>query len=167
VLNAREELENLDSNYFTRKRRDRRFDSIVRKAIDADKPMSAADINRITGRYSDRLLELRGTTIGRTEALSSMNEASDEALRQVVQQGLAPPEAVLRIWDAAGDSKTRASHVAMDMQERGLDETFTAGSGASLMHPGDSSHGAGAGEIINCRCIVTHKIDFIAVELAA
>jgi uncharacterized protein with gpF-like domain len=71
---------------------------------------------------------------------------------------------VVRVWDATGDSRTRETHAAMDGQEVGPNEPFASGSGAQLMHPGDGSLGAGASEIINCRCVVTHKIDFIAVE---
>ena len=167
AMNARGELENLNSNYFTRQRRDRRFDSIVRKAIATETALPQTDINRIVGRYEDRLLELRGTTIGRTEALASLNEASDESLRQVVDQGLAPPSAIERIWDATMDARTRPSHASMEGQNRGLNEPFVTGDGALMMHPGDTSLGAGAGDVINCRCIVKHKIDFVAVELAA
>jgi hypothetical protein len=164
VMNARTQLENLDAGYFDRKRRDRRFDSMVRRAIENDTPLRDADIDRIVGRYSDRLLKLRGDTIGRTETLQALNEAADESLRQVIDEGLAPPDAVVRVWDATGDSRTRETHAAMDGQEVGPNEPFTSGSGAQLMHPGDGSLGAGASEIINCRCVVTHKIDFIAVE---
>lgn len=148
-------------------RRDRRFDSVIKKAIDSDKPLSQTDIDRITGRYSDRLLKLRGDTIGRTESLQALNEASDESLRQVVDEGLAPPDAVTRIWDSAGDTRTRPAHVAMDNSKRGVDEPFESGTGALLMHPGDSSLGAGADDIINCRCIVSHSISFIEIENAA
>lgn len=167
VINARRDLEALSSNYFNRKRRDRRFDGLVRRAIESGEPLNDADINRIVGRYADRLLELRGTTIARTEALQTMNEAADESLRQVVDEGLATPEGIRRVWDATGDARTRPDHAQMDGDVEGLNDAFTSGSGARLMHPGDMSLGAGAGDIINCRCVVRHEIDFIEQELAA
>jgi hypothetical protein len=167
AINARRELENLYRNYFTRQRRDRRYDSMVLKAIEGERDLTQADIDRIAGRYEDRLLKLRGDTIARTEALQALNKAADESLRQVVDEGLAPPDAVKRVWDATGDSRTRDSHAAMDGQEAGMDEPFTTGAGHQLMHPGDGSLGAPASEIINCRCVVKHEIDFIAVEQAA
>ena len=152
---------NLKSSYA---RRDRRFDPMVRRAIESGTPLDEATINRLVGRYEDRLLDLRGQTVGRTEALASLNEASDEALRQAVDEGLAPPDAVKRIWDATGDLRTRPDHVAADGQPRGLSEPFIVG-GMSMMHPGDPA--GGAANVINCRCIVRHEIDFVKVEQAA
>ena len=148
-------------------RRDRRFDSIIRKAIANGTALSQADINRIVGRFEDRLLALRGEMVSRTEALAALNEAADEALRQVVDEGLAPPDAVERVMDATMDSRTRPAHASWDGQVRGIDEPFQSGTGAYLMHPGDTSLGAGADDVVACRCVVTHRIDFIAVELAA
>lgn len=168
VEKCRAELEDLDEAYFNRERRDRRFDKKIQKAIDAGTPLSAADIDRIVGRYEDRLLELRGSTIGRTEALQSLNNAGHESLRQVVDQGLAQGEAVTRIWRSAGrDGRTRETHLELDGTEVvGLEALFESPSGALMLHPGDFSNGAPASEIINCRCIVEHKVDFIAIERA-
>lgn len=161
ALNARSDLEDLNSNYFTRKARDRRFDSLVRRHIESGTPLSEADINRIVGRYEDRLLKLRGDTIGRTEALSSLNEASDESLRQVIDEGLAPPDAVKRIWRHSHAGNERPGHLEMEGTERGPDEPYTNPvTGAVLMHPGAGP----ASEVINCRCMLEHKIDFFAVE---
>ena len=158
---AREQLEALDPAYFQRELRDRRYDSMVRKAIEADTPLSQADIDKISGRYADRLLKLRGDTIGRTEALAALNEASDESLRQVIEEGLAPPDAVKRIWRHSFGKNERPGHVAMDGTAVGVDEPFTnPETGNQLMHPGQGP----ASEVINCRCIVEHDIDFIAVE---
>ena len=164
IIRARNELYNLDSNYFTRARRDRRFDSVVRKAIDSGKPLPSATVDRLTSRYSDRLKELRGATIGRTEALASLNAAADESLQQIIQEGLAPPDAVKRIWRHSYGKDERPGHLAMSGQERGPDEPFAnPNTGALLQRPGDGP----ASEVINCRCYVEHKIDFVKVELAA
>jgi hypothetical protein len=140
---------------------------MVEKAIESGTPLSENDINRIVGRYEDRLLELRGTTIARTEALQSMNEAADESLRQVIDEGLARPENIRKVWDATNDSRTRPDHAVMDGDVAGMNEPFTSGSGNQLLYPGDTSLGAGAGDIINCRCVIRHEIDFIAIEAAA
>jgi hypothetical protein len=35
-------------------------------------------------------------------------------------------------------------------------------SGARMMFPGDFSLGAPPEEIINCRCVVKHRVDFLA-----
>jgi hypothetical protein len=164
VVNARRQLENLDGAYFQRVRRDKRFDAMIHRAIESGTPLGEANINRIIGRYDDRLLELRGTTVARTETLTALNEASDEALRQAVDTGLAPMDAVIRIWRHSFSANERAGHLAMSGQERGLNEPFqNPETGAMLMHPGDGP----ADETINCRCFIEHKIDFVAAEQAA
>jgi len=161
---ARIQLNDLDSAYFQRKLRDRRFDSMVRRAIESGEPLSQADIDRITGRYADRLLKLRGDTIGRTEALTAMNEAADESLRQVVEEGLAPADAVKRIWRHSFSQNERPGHLEMSGEAVGIDEPFTNPvTGVQLMRPGSGP----ASEVINCRCVVEHEIDFVAVERAA
>jgi len=160
VANMRRDLENLDERYFTRGRRDKRFDSIVRKAIKEGKPLGADTVDKLTGRYKDNLLKLRGDTIARTEAISSLNRSEHEALAQAREQGLT--NTVKRAWDSAGDDgKTRESHLIMDGQTVGPDEPFTTPDGFKLMFPGDTSLGAPPEETINCRCRVRTIVDWL------
>lgn len=163
VTNMSSELRNLDSNYFTRTLRDKRFDSVVRKSIETGKPLNAAQRNRIVERYEARMLKHRGDTIARTETLASVNQAADEALNQVIDEGLAPKNAAKRIWRHSFAGNEREGHLRMNGQERGVDEPFQNPiTGVPLQHPG-----AGPGsETINCRCWVEHRIDFKAVEEA-
>lgn len=163
VSNARAELSDPEimGRYFERTRRDKRFDSIVRKAMKAGKPVSLADIERITQRYSDRLLKLRGETIARTELLNGMHSAQHEGVEQLIEKGQIRADQVTRIWDAAEDGDTRESHRAANNTKAGPDGTWLIG-GHRMKHPGDRSFGAPAGEIINCRCRVDVDIDFIA-----
>lgn len=161
AINARDQLTNLDPGYFARTRRDRRFDSVVRRAIDSGSPLTQSQIDVIVGSYENRLLQTRATNIARTEALTSLNEAADEALRQVVDEGLAPPDAIKKIWDATLDQRTRPTHAEANGQEVGMDEPFFVG-GYAMMHPGDEN--APPDETINCRCVVRHKVDFSKVD---
>ena len=156
---ARNELKNLNSNYFTRTRRDRRFDSAVQKSIENEKPLPDNVINNIVGRYEDRLLETRATNIARTEALTAMNAAGNEAMAQVVDDGLAEKDAITEEWDASADSRTRPDHRNADGQKIKHGGIFVVG-GYQLRYPGDTSLGAPASETINCRCMVKRKIDF-------
>ena len=55
-------------------------------------------------------------------------------------------------WIATGDSRTRDTHLALDGQERDIDEAFSNG----LMFPGDAS--GEPAEIWNCRCSIASKI---------
>ena len=162
VANMRRDLNDLSEHYFTREARDKRFDSIVRKAIDSDTPLSGAKVNAIVDKYSDNLLLQRGETIARTEAIQSLNKAADDAFRQAIDEGTLKPNAVTKTWDSAGDSRVRPSHRLMDGQAVQMDEPFKTPDGAQLMFPGDTSLGAPGSEIIQCRCRVRHEVDWFA-----
>lgn len=152
--------------YLTRARRDRRFDGLVNRAIAAGRPVAAGDVERIVGRYADRLLQRRGEDIARTEAMAAFNTARDEAYEQLVESGRVKADNVLKAWSAVGDGRTRDAHAAMSGQRRAIGAPFQSPTGAQLMFPGDSSLGAGAGDIANCRCTSQYRVDFIA-EAAA
>jgi len=71
-------------------------------------------------------------------------------------------EDVVRAWDSAGDARTRETHAAADLQDPvPQGQPFIVG-GYSLMYPGDTSLGAPAEEVINCRCYMAPEIDFFA-----
>lgn len=166
VTNAKADLLSGDAarmkGYFSRARRDKRFDGVVNRAIAEGKAVSAADVDKIAGRYADRLLQLRGETIARTEALAAFNEAREESFRQAVDTGLVRPKNVRKVWSATMDNRTREAHAAMNGMEVGIEDPFDSPTGARLLHPGDTSLGAGPEDVIACRCAVTYRIDQIA-----
>jgi hypothetical protein len=168
AIRARAELLSGDPaqlrNYMTRARRDKRFDSIVRRALKDGKPIARADVDKITGRYKDRLLALRGEMIARTEALAGLNAGKEEGIRQLIDSGKLPRSAVKKRWRATGDGRTRDSHAAMNDQEVGIDDAFVSPlTGAQLMFPHDASRGAPASEIIGCRCFYEIRVDYIGM----
>ena len=61
-----------------------------------------------------------------------------------------------KTWVTFGDSKVRPSHKAVNGTRIPIDEAFTVGN-SKLMFPNDTSLGADAEEIVNCRC--TLKFD--------
>lgn len=158
VANARRELQQLDASYFSRERRDKRFDAAVRKAIQSGKPLTQTEIDKITGRYSDRLLQLRGEMIARTESITAMNAAREESYRQAVEAGDIDPANVTGIWQATGDKRTRHTHKAMNGQRQAFEQPFRSPSGALLLYPGDTTYGAPASETIGCRCTKVYRI---------
>lgn len=167
VIRARQELLSGDPaqlrNYLTRARRDKRFDRIINKAIRDGKPVARADVDAITGRYKDRLLQLRGETIARTETLAGLNAGKEESIRQLIEAGKVQRTQVKKIWRATGDDRTRDSHMALNGAEIGIDEAFTSPlTGAQMMFPHDTSRGAPASEVIGCRCYMEFKIDYLA-----
>jgi hypothetical protein len=58
---------------------------------------------------------------------------------------------VTKEWVTVGDERVRQAHMLADSQVVTLNQPFSVG-GQLLRWPGDSSLGASAGNIINCRC---------------
>jgi hypothetical protein len=132
------------------------------KLLAEGRPQS--QIDRMAQQYSNKLLRQRGETIARTETLKALNAGRQEALDQLIENpnNDVQAEDVVRAWDSAGDGKTRPTHVAADLQDPvPQGQPFIVG-GYSLMYPGDTSLGAPAEEVINCRCYVDVRIDFFA-----
>ena len=162
LRNAREELAGLDANYFTRTLRDRRFDGIVRKAIDAGKPLAQADIDRIAARYSDRMLKHRADVIARTESITALRAGRREGMEQAIEAGAVNGQNVKRAWDATLDSRTRPDHQAMHRVEvDGMNTPYTLPDGSRMMYPGDTSLGAAADQTILCRCYEELIVDWL------
>ena len=161
VQNAREELASGDldhlAHYLTRQARDRRFDAAVKKAIASGKPLDAATINRMTGRYSDMLLKYRADVVARTESTQATSAARQEAMRQTLDAAGLTDTDVERTWRSTHDHRTRDTHRAMDGQKvTGLETAFTSPSGAMLRYPGDLE--APVSETIQCRCFVALRL---------
>jgi hypothetical protein len=166
VGSAREELASGDpaalNNYLDRKRRDKRFDPSIKRALAEGKPVPAEVARKAIVQYENRLLALRGETIGLAEGLTALQAAKHEAYVQAVERGDINERDVRRTWRDAGDLRVRHSHSKMDGQTVGLREPFVAPSGARLMYPGDTSLGAPASETVRCRCDVSYRIDFLS-----
>lgn len=163
VENTRRDLIDLDENYFNRGLRDKRFDSLVRKAIDNNEPLTDEQINRLVSRYKDNALRYRGESIARTESMKALSQSQYEAFKQAVDLGAVKQSGVTKEWDSAGnDGRTRASHLRMDGQVVQLDAPFETPGGEFLMYPLDDNLGASADEIIQCRCRVKYAVDWLA-----
>ena len=164
VARARAELADpsIMANYLQRDRRDKRFDPLVMRAMREGRPVAQADIDRIAGRYADRLLAYRGEVVARTETLTSLSAARNEAMLQLVDTGAVRADQITKVWRATGDDRTRDTHRAMNGQTVRLGGLFTTPFGARMEHPGDVSHGAPASETVQCRCYMEYKIDFFA-----
>ncbi|WP_313349380.1 phage minor head protein [Paracoccus sp. (in: a-proteobacteria)] len=160
--NAERELRSLDANYFTRTRRDKRYDATVRAAIDSGKPIAEADIRRIITRYRDRLKKYRGDNIARTEALNSIRAGQFEGFEQLVESGRVRRDQISVTWSATMDSRTRDHHRHLNGQSVQFGGFFAPVPGVLMQYPGDLQHSndpkALASQTINCRCIATYKV---------
>src|SRR5260221_71465 len=99
---------------------------------------------RVDDLYLADIIPNRSQTIAATEVAAAFNYGSHEAAK-------ASDLALNKVWLATSDGHTRPDHREADGQTVGMDEPFIVG-GEQWMYPGDSSLGAGADQIVNCRC---------------
>lgn len=157
------ELANGDLSALTRKLRDRRFDGAVRKAIAAGQPIPAEKIAAMVAAYKNRALRYRAEVIGRTEAMTSLHQAQDEATRQALDAGQLRRGVITKIWRSAGDARVRDTHRALNGAQIPFEALFVSQSGVRLRYPGDPN--APASEILQCRCTIQVKVDYLAEVL--
>ena len=161
VRSARAELLSGDvqmmRQYLQRKRRDRTHDRTVTRAIREGRALTVAEADRLTKRYADRLLALRGETVARNEILSGINVSGSEAMEQAVDTGNVPRQFIRKKWRTARDERVRSSHRKLHGKVIGLDETYE--NGCRFPHDPEGPRS----ERIGCRCLVTHEIDYLAM----
>lgn len=92
----------------------------------------------------------RAAAIARTETHNAAMAAIEASMKHK------HIEIASKTWHAVGDAKTRPTHAAAHGQTVPFDQPFSVG-GSQMMRPGDSSLGAGADEIVNCRCSVLYR----------
>ena len=160
VRNARRELESLDPNYLNRALRDKRLDPAIARAIRDGKPLTQAQIDTAITQMQARALRYRGETIARTESINALREGQAQAIAQAIGDSEIDPRDGVKVWEASIDGRERETHAEADGDEVPIDQPFTVG-GYQMMHPGDSSMGAPAEEVINCRCSVSYRIDYL------
>lgn len=166
VNNARMYLQNLDERYFSLTLRDKRFDSIVRKAIDNKEPLTKEKISQLITAYESKALKYRGDAIARTETMQAINRAEYMGILQNIEEGLITEDMVTKYWSNSGDERVRKSHVNLGSKYNkqnsiAFNEPFETINGSKLLYPGDLSLGADLREIIHCRCKCEYHVDFI------
>ncbi|TPN90148.1 head morphogenesis protein [Mesorhizobium sp. B1-1-5] len=164
VATARDELLSGDPaqmrNYLERTRRDKRFDKTVAKAIADGKPVPAAMVDRITGRYADSLLKLRADTIGLHETFAALGASKDIAFRQQIEKGTLQAQHVTKGWKHTPQEHGRMQHIAMQGQVVPFDQSFTAPDGTAIPYP--HAPGVPTMHTLGCKCFAEYKIDFVA-----
>lgn len=98
-------------------------------------------------KWSD-ISEYRAVAISRTEILSASNLGSFTGAQTVASEvGLA----LDKVWLTSVDGREREWHMLANGQKVDLNEAFIV-NGEQMMTPGDSSLGASADNIVQCRC---------------
>jgi hypothetical protein len=142
--------------------RDHRYDALIQRHIEAGTPLDRADVDKLTGRYADRLLRRRGEDIARTETAQGVMGARREAYAQALDKEGLPPDAITKRWRHLGGLKdARELHLIMAGKEVvGLDTPFVLPDGTMMQHSHDPA--GGVKHNANCRCSTDFDIDFLA-----
>ena len=140
--------------------RDKRLDGRIRKAIEEGRPVAKADIDKMTQRYSDRLVKRRAEDIARTETAQSVMGSRKESFRQALDKEGLPYEALSKTWQHNGGLKgARDQHVAMDGEAvQGLDTPFVMPDDTQMQHSHDPA--GGPEHNVSCRCNTAFEISF-------
>ena len=83
-------------------------------------------LERSEARYTTRSYRIRAELIRRTETGHAANAGLRENWRQAVESGQLPA-AVNRVWIHSGAARPRQSHVDIDGEEVGIDDSFSVG----------------------------------------
>lgn len=166
VANARNELLSGSPTelrrFLSRTARDKRFDRTILKAISGETALDDSQIDKMITRYADRLLTSRADMIGRTEVHEALNKGRLASYDQIADETGTDPNKAVKVWKATSDNRTRHDHAEMQNAEVvGLDTPFIVG-GEKMLHPGDSSLGATAGNLVGCRCSYFVRLAFFS-----
>lgn len=122
-----------------------------------EKSSSTQDFKEKIAPYFKTSALYRADRIARTESHAAANLSADISVRST-DVG----RKTVKTWSVT-HVNTRATHLMMDGVTVGMDELFTIpkvdGGYDKMSFPGDSSHGASAGNIVNCRCLCFYKYE--------
>jgi hypothetical protein len=158
IRNYKKGLEELDPNVLSRKLRDKRFDSTVKRAVSTKNNLTTVQIDNMVDKYRQRYLSFRATTIARTESLRAVSIGEYTSVLQAVNNGSVDATNVRRFWVYTNDPKTRNEHRQIPgLNPNGVlvDQPFVTPYGP-LLFPRDPS--GSAANTIQCRCTVVYRI---------
>lgn len=147
-------------DYLQLKQRDKRFDVAVMKALEAGKPLSRGDVDRVIGRLNDRQLKYRADKVALHETFAALDLSKNEAIRQAIESGKVDARDVTKGWKHTSQEHPRAQHVMMQGQTVGFDQPFVAPDGTLIPFP--HAPGVPLRHTAGCKCVVTYKIDYTA-----
>lgn len=131
----------------------------VAVANEAGEDLNISQIaDQVATRYKEVLVD-RIALIATFEVQNSAEEAKSQAAQQLnistatpsVVTPISKPLVATKVWVAVLDNRTRSSHAIADGQERNATEPFDV-MNQQLMRPGDTSLGATADNVMQCRC---------------
>lgn len=158
-LNYAHEL--IDDPKATLKRalRDKRFDKLILRYAKSDDLIPPETAAKMLRAYQNRALRYRAETIARTETLTALHQAQNQAIEQMIQSGAVTRDQVKSIWRATKDNRVREAHRDLSGRSAPFGAAFHSELGP-IRFPGDPE--ATPANTINCRCWLEPKIDFLA-----
>ena len=153
VRNMRTALENDPASALRFTRRDRRFDSLLRRS----ERLTPEQIDNVLTAYSNRLLLSRGRTIAVTERGAAINQGRVDAYKNAADKYGLPYSAIVKTWVHTGRAVfDRPTHQQANGQTvQGADTPFVIGR-IAMQHPQDPF--APPGEVVNCRCEIKLRL---------
>lgn len=135
--------------------------AFIRRVIAEGRSLTIAQIDALTRRYENSQLMVRGLRIARTETIGAIERGKADAWRQGLEKTGVPERFLIRTWRHTGRSMIdRVQHMFITgTPERGLSNPFVMPDGTMMLHPHDTSLGAGLDHVINCMCRCDYKID--------
>ena len=107
--------------------RDGRFDRSVMSAVNNQRPLEQAQIDKMVARYRERFIDYRAKMIARTETIRASMAGQRELWRQAKDQNLFDEKHTRRVWIASGDANTCPECAELDGTSVALDEEFVGG----------------------------------------
>tara|TARA_R110000737_G_scaffold47134_4_gene67054 strand:+ start:14547 stop:15539 length:993 start_codon:yes stop_codon:yes gene_type:complete len=160
VNNYKRLLREGDAEALTRKLRDKRFDRTVQRAIESGRPLTEAQLEKMTDRYRERYIKYRARVIARTESLKSVHQGKHSMYQQAIENGDLDANNLMQEWETSMLDNVRDSHADMHGQIQPWGQLFISGKGNATEFPG----GFGVPEEdIQCACAVGTRIPRITV----
>lgn len=126
---------------FDYKLRDRRFDSVLRRAHETGVPIPAAKIDQIASAYRRKAIALNAETNARTATMNALRLGQRLTWDDAVDKGIVDRRRLMKRRRVVLDGRERPEHHAMSGEVRRYDEPYSNGE----MVSGDLS--------FNCRCV--------------
>lgn len=144
--------------YFDLKLRDKRYDSIVRRAMDEGRGLTKTELAKVGEANRQKTITYRGRVIGRNEAHTAISAGRDQAYSQAI--GADGVESIKVRWQHNLSEEPRQDHVDMSGTIIDLGDKFTFPDGAALAYPHDPA--GGARHSIGCRCVAIYRVEVAA-----
>lgn len=160
ILKARQVLEAGDADglawYMQLASRDINQDRIINRALREGRKLTAAEINQILGRHSDKLAYQRGLAVARTEAYAALSAGQHEGWTQALDNGLLRAGDVTKRWQHSRNIPARPDHVGMNGRTIAFNELFMMPDGTRMQHAHDPA--GGPKNNINCHCTTFYRL---------